>query len=65
MSEKRYLTEKEVAAMTARALPTLRNERHKGQGIPYSKIGKSVRYDFDDVVAFMERHRISTSLGRK
>ncbi len=53
-----WITDKEVAEMTGRAVQTLRNDRFKGGGIPYSKIGASVRYKVDDVVSFMEGRRI-------
>jgi hypothetical protein len=42
------------------ALSTLRNNRSKGQGIPYIKLGRSVRYDLQDVIEFMEAHKIHT-----
>lgn len=61
MTEKRWISEKEVSTMTGRALPTLRNDRFLGRGLPYSKMGKSVRYLIDDVVNYMEARRISTS----
>jgi len=60
ITTQQYLTEKQVSKITGRALSTLRNERSKGKGIPYLKIGRSVRYNFEDVVEFMERHRIET-----
>ena len=55
-----YLTEKQVSTITGRALSTLRNERFLGKGIPYIKIGKSVRYKYNDVIDFMEARRIET-----
>ena len=55
-----WLTEGEVARMTGRALSTLRNERHLRKNLPYAKIGRSVRYKLDDVVAFMEHRKIKT-----
>lgn len=61
MAEKRWISEKEVSAMTGRKLPTLRNDRFLGRGVPYTKMGKSVRYSVEDVVAFMEARRVSTS----
>ena len=61
MAEKKWINEKEVEAMTGRKLQTLRNDRFHGRGFPYVKNGKSVRYLVDDVVAFMEARRISTS----
>ena len=55
-----YLTEREVSEITRRALPTLRNDRHKAQGIPYTKVGRSVRYLLTDVIDYMEGHKIQT-----
>lgn len=60
MLEKPYLNEKEVAAITGRAISTLRNERFMRKGLPYLKIaGRSVRYKTEDVISFMEGRRIS------
>lgn len=58
MQNIRYIDEREVSRMTGRALPTLRNDRHRGRGISYSKIGRSVRYNVDDVISFMEKRKI-------
>jgi hypothetical protein len=55
-----YLTEKQVAEITARALQTLRNERFLGRGVPYVKVGRSIRYSLEDVVEFMESRKIGT-----
>lgn len=58
--EKKYLNEKEVAAITGRAVSTLRNERFMRKGIPYLKVSsKSIRYLTEDVIKFMEGRRIS------
>jgi len=56
----RYLNEVQVSEMTGRALSTLRNERARNEGIPYIKIGRSVRYDLLDVIGFMDAHKIMT-----
>ncbi len=57
--EKKYLNEREVAAITGRAVSTLRNERFLRKGLPYLKVSKrSVRYLTTDVVAFMEKRKI-------
>lgn len=53
-----WLTEKNVAHMTGLSLSTLQKHRFKGVGIPYAKIGKAVRYSYDDVQAYMLAHRI-------
>ncbi len=59
-TEPRYLTEIEVSEITRLSLSTLRNDRFRGQGIPYIKIGRSVRYSLQDVVEFMESRKIQT-----
>lgn len=53
-----WLTERQVHEHTKLSLSTLRSHRFYGKGIPYSKIGRSVRYSMADVVAFMEAKRI-------
>ena len=45
--------EREVSAITGRALSTLRNDRFARRGIPYLKISKrSIRYRTPDVLNF-------------
>lgn len=59
MLEKPYLNEKEVSAITGRAISTLRNERFLRRGLPYLKIGgRSIRYRSQDVIAYMESRLI-------
>lgn len=60
MTDAKYVDEKAVSQITGRALPTLRNDRHKRRGIPYYKIGRSVRYRLDEVYAFIESKKIKT-----
>jgi predicted DNA-binding transcriptional regulator AlpA len=60
MENVRFLTEKEVRQMTNRALSTLRNDRFLNRGIPYVKIGRSVRYEMDDVLQFMRSRKVQT-----
>ena len=59
-SHPRYIGEKEVALITGRALQTLRNDRHRGRGLPYVKMGRSIRYNLADVLNFMEARKIAT-----
>lgn len=54
-----YLNEKQVSEMTGRALSTLRNDRHLRRGMPYLKIGKSIRYSQSDVITWMEERKIT------
>jgi predicted DNA-binding transcriptional regulator AlpA len=62
MNIPKYIDEREVAKITGFALSTLRNNRFKGEGISYVKVGRSVRYNLEDVVAFMEAHRVQTGM---
>lgn len=55
-----YITEKEVSKITGRALSSLRNDRFHKKGIPYIKCFQSVKYNLDDVIAFMESRKIET-----
>jgi len=54
----KYITETECAELTGLSLSTLRNDRSKRVKLPYIKVGKSVRYDQDDIVKFMDSHKI-------
>ena len=58
--ETRYVNENQVSKITGRAVQSLRNDRFLKKGIPYIKVGRSVRYDLRDVIDFMESHRIDT-----
>lgn len=55
----KYMNEKEASNLTGLALPTLRNHRSKGCGLPYIKIGRAVRYSFRDIIEYFEGHKIN------
>ena len=55
-----YVDEKKVAAITGFSVQTLRNDRHIGKGIAYTKRGRSVRYRLDEVLRYMEDGKIQT-----
>ena len=58
-SEKILFTEQEVAAKGFAGARTLRNNRHKGIGIPYVKIGaRAIRYHRDDLIRWLNSNRI-------
>lgn len=59
-SKVKYLTEKQTSNLTGFALSTLRNHRHLNRGLPYIKAGKSIRYSFNDVIDFMDSHKVVT-----
>lgn len=65
METRIYVDEKVVAKMTGFSLQTLRNHRHLRRGIPYYKLGRSVRYCLEDVKKYFDKRRISTQDSKK
>ena len=57
--QNQWLTEVEVSLLTKLSLSTLRAHRFYRTGMPYSKVGRSVRYSLADVAAFMESRRVT------
>jgi len=55
-----YISEDEAARITGFAVQTLRNNRFKGLGFPYYKIGRSVRYKVKDIIEYMENFKVRT-----
>lgn len=54
--------EHQLAFRQQRSVRTLRNERWRGGGVPFVKLGRSVRYRWEDILAFEKaRLRRSTS----
>lgn len=51
------LTEQQLAKQLQIPVRTIQNQRQTGMGIPFIKIGKSVRYDTNEIEAFIERNR--------
>lgn len=54
----RWLNEKQVSEMTGISLSTLRKHRFASVGMPYYKLGRSVRYKVEDVITYMESKRV-------
>jgi predicted site-specific integrase-resolvase len=52
------ICEKEAARTIGLSVQTLRNWRHLGKGPAYVKLGRSVRYRIDDLMDFIDKHRI-------
>jgi len=55
------LTPDQVAAHTGISMETLAQWRSQKRGIPYLKIGRSVRYDPQDVQQYLAGCRVSVS----
>ncbi len=56
-----YLSECEVAGVLKISRSKLRNDRHHGQGLPYFKIDRIVRYRMSDIKNFLEARYIEPS----
>ena len=56
-----YMNDREVAKLLGCSLSKLRNDRHKGQGIPYRKINRKCLYRLDEVVDYVESRRVETA----
>ena len=50
----KLLNQKEVASIIRKSEAWLERQRWLGEGIPYRKIGRSVRYQEDDILSFLE-----------
>jgi len=57
----KWVKEKDVSGITGLAVQTLRNKRNRGEGPPYSKIGRSVRYKVEDIISYMESNKVKPS----
>lgn len=60
MQQLQLLTEKEVSDLLRIPLQTLRNHRSRGCGLPYHKLGRSIRYAFSDVEQYLSERKIAT-----
>ena len=60
MEKYQLLTEIEVSGLLRIPLQTLRNQRSRGVGLPYLKLGRSVRYSENDISKYLESKRIWT-----
>jgi hypothetical protein len=47
-----------AAKILGKSVQTLRNERHLRKGCPYVKMGRSVRYRVNDLLDYIEKHRV-------
>ena len=51
-----FLTEIQLAERHQRAVKTLQADRLKGGGVPFVKLGRSVRYRLSDIEAWEQAH---------
>ncbi|BCP05626.1 helix-turn-helix domain-containing protein [Mycobacterium paraintracellulare] len=60
----KLLTPRELADMLTVSEETLAQNRYLGQGIPFIKVGKRVRYQLADVVTYLENQRVQTTSSK-
>jgi len=58
LTENQVINETQAAEILGRAVQTLRNDRHLRKGPAYLKLGRSIKYRVNDLVDYMEKHRI-------
>lgn len=51
-------SEREVAQMGFKSAKALRNDRYSGVGIPWIRVGRSIRYHKRDLIRFMNDNRV-------
>lgn len=54
------LNEQQLAQLTGLSLSRLRNDRYLRQGIPFLKLGSSVRYRVADVMSYLQNNVVDT-----
>jgi hypothetical protein len=63
-SRRKALKPEEAAEMMGKPVGTLNNWRYRNYGPAYVKVGHSVRYFEDDLVAFLEANRVEPREAR-
>lgn len=56
-----FLNEHQLAERQQRSVKTLRNQRVTGGGVPFCRLGRSVRYRLSDVIAWEEARVVSST----
>ena len=55
---RRYINEKKVSELTNISTSTLQQHRWQGKGLPYIKIGRTVRYLESEVLAYLDQLKV-------
>jgi hypothetical protein len=58
-----FVNDVEAAKLLSVSPQTLRNWRFLGKGPPYYRRGRLVRYNFSDLLAYMDEGRIEPKVG--
>ncbi|MEZ5814426.1 MAG: helix-turn-helix domain-containing protein [Alphaproteobacteria bacterium] len=55
------ITEKEAATLLNCSTHKLQRDRRIGNGLPYYKVGRSVKYRLSDIEAYLEKQRFTST----
>lgn len=54
---RRWVSEKDVAELMGLKARTLRRDREMKRGLPFCRLGRTVRYDLRDIEEYMAAHK--------
>lgn len=57
----KLITETEAARLMGCSPDKLQKDRVKGDSIPFYKIGRNVRYNVNDIMAYLEQQRFTST----
>ena len=60
-----HLDEKETAILTSQSPKTLESWRNRGEGLPFLKLGRRVRYRLSDVLRFLDQNTFTSTREAK
>ena len=60
-----WVVETQAVEITGMSLAWFRKKRQTGGGIPYSKMGRNVRYELSDLYAYMEEKKVASTSEHK
>lgn len=56
---KKMLSEFEAAELLSISVAKLRRDRWVGTGLPYIRLGRTVRYSVEEISSYLERNTVS------
>lgn len=60
----RFLTERQLADLLKEGLSTIQQRRYRGKGPHYVRLGRTIRYAWEDVERWLARHTVQTDQSR-
>lgn len=59
--EKEFLSEVEIAELLNISIAKLRRDRWLGNGLPFVRIGRTVRYSREQIAKYLEQNTVTAS----